>query len=200
MNSGRSATESLEHLSLLLRKLDPDDRAAAAQLYEALRRRLILYFRLRRPHEAEELADAVLDRVARRLAEGVEIDSVASYSAGVAKWVLHERYASTRRQGRAWSDLEYGQQGQTSPIEVDDSAHARRVALKHCLDGISVVERQLILDYYGADGPARKRVRQSLAHRLSISLNALHNRALRLRKQLERCVAAKFRGMAPREI
>jgi DNA-directed RNA polymerase specialized sigma24 family protein len=197
VNSGRGPAESLEHLSLLLAKLDPHDGALAGQLYEALRRRLILYFRLRRPHEAEELADRVLDRVARRIAEGVEIDSVPSYSAGVARWLLHERYASTRREARAWADLEYAQQLQTPPIEADDSAPAHRAALRHCLDGIPVIERQLILDYYAADGPARKRVRQALAERLRISLNALHNRALRLRKQLERCVAAHFHGMTP---
>jgi DNA-directed RNA polymerase specialized sigma24 family protein len=197
VTSGPGTAASLEHLSLLLAKLDPHNEASAGQSYEALRRRLTLYFRLRLPHEAEELTDRVLDRVARRIADGVEIDSVSSYSAGVAKWVLRERYASTRREERAWADLGYAQQVQTgAPIETDDSAQAARTALRQCLDGMLAIERRLILEYYGADGPARKRARQGLAQRLSISINALHNRALRLRKQLERCVAARCGGIA----
>lgn len=179
----------LEHLSLLLAKLDPVDSVAAGQSYEALRGRLILYFRLRRPQEAEDLADRVLDRVARRIAEGVNIESVSSFAAGVAKFVLQEHYASTLREERAWNDLDYSKRIEAMP--PDEVTEARAAALAACLESLTASERNLILNYYGADGLKRMRERQSIARRLRISLNALHNRALRLRKQLEQCVESR---------
>src|SRR5271154_647155 len=85
-----------EHLSRLLAKLNPDPERAG-MTYEELRRRLILFFRLKRPHEAEDLADQVLDRVARRLSEGVEMERIEFYSLGVARFVLRERDTATLR-------------------------------------------------------------------------------------------------------
>jgi DNA-directed RNA polymerase specialized sigma24 family protein len=189
---------TIEHLSLLLTKLDPHDAPAAARAYEELRRRLILYFRLRRPHEAEDLADSVLDRVARRLADGVVIETVESYAVGAARFVLQERYAATQREQRVHQQIGYTYQVEGYPsgilAAIEAGPDVRLAALKNCLSGLESAERGMILEYYGADGSQRMRTRQSLAQKLSLSLNALHNRALRLRKQLERCVESHSQG------
>jgi len=66
-------------------------------------------------------------------------------------------------------------------------------ALDGCLDQLGARARVLILDYYGADGAQRIRARQKLAGELGSSLNALRNRALRLRETLERCVRERLK-------
>jgi DNA-directed RNA polymerase specialized sigma24 family protein len=186
----------IEHLSGLLAKLDQDpDKAGRA--YEELRRRLILFFRIRRPQEAEDLADTVLDRVARRLADGIEIEKIEFYSVGVARFVLRERFAATEREERAREDLAYAQQMQSAAPLPDPSSEARLRALADCLKNLEGAERAMILRYYAADGPQRMRMRYGLAQQMRVSLNALHNRALRLRKQLEHCVESRMtRGTA----
>lgn len=191
LNGEKRLAPGIDNLPHLLARLD-EDPDTAGRVYEDLRRRLILFFRLRRPQEAEDLADTVLDRVARRLAEGVAIAKVEFYIVGVARFVLRERFAATQRENRAQQDLLYVRQMQATAPALDTTPEASILALGNCLKKLEEAERSMILAYYGADGPKRMRARQALAQNLQISLNALHNRALRLRKQLERCVATQM--------
>jgi RNA polymerase sigma factor (sigma-70 family) len=165
--------------------LDPDERRAGV-LYEEIRYRLILFFRLHRPIEAEDLADEVLDRVARKLSEGTAIERIEFYAVGVARYVLRERYAATLREQQAQNQIAYlrQSQGMSEDLSVEDTSEA----LTKCLQRLADADRAMILTYYGADGAVRIKTRQQLAQQIGISLNALHNRALRLRKQLEQCV------------
>src|SRR6185295_16069629 len=90
-SAGRSRWElSRDALDHLLQKLDPD-RDAAGRAYEALRRRLIDLFAWEHGEAPEELADEALNRLARRLSEGVAIDDgIARYAFGIARLLLHE--------------------------------------------------------------------------------------------------------------
>jgi len=168
----------------LLARLAADGGDAAA--YESLRRRLILFFRLHVPAEADDLADVVLDRLARRIHEGIDVASVPSYALGIARMVLHEARARASRRHLA----------ETDPTLVpDEHAADEALALEHvlaalraCLDAAGATSRRLILAYYGGDGAVRIATRKRLADECAISLNALRNRALRLRDALEECV------------
>jgi DNA-directed RNA polymerase specialized sigma24 family protein len=174
-------------LGALLARLAADGDEGVA--YETLRRRVIRFFGVYVPADADELADVVLDRVARRIDEGVEVASVLSYTLGVARVVLHEARARAARRRAAEAD--------PTLLAADDGDEAREVevalaALSHCLDAAGRDARALILDYYGADGASRIALRQRLAGERGISLNALRNRALRLRAALEDCVRARL--------
>lgn len=182
----------IENVPLLLASLHAD-RQHAGVLYEEIRCRLILFFRLNRPQEAEDLADEVLDRVARRLSEGTVIDRIDFYTVGVARFVLRERQVATQREQHAQRQIAYLQQSQST--EERSSPERSSEALTKCLERLLHQDHTMILKYYGADGALRIRVRQELAEELGISLNALHNRALRLRKQLEQCVEAGLKKM-----
>lgn len=171
----------------LLARLDADQQRAGV-MYEELRRRLILFFRLHHPRYAEDLADEVLDRVARKLAEGAEIDRIDFYMIGVARFVLRERLAAAQREQRAQEEIVYLRQS-SSTNDPDPELYS--AALTRCLQRLGTSDRVMILRYYGEDGSTRIRARQGLAEQLGINLNALHNRALRLRKQLEKCVSAR---------
>jgi DNA-directed RNA polymerase specialized sigma24 family protein len=168
----------------LLARLSSD--GGDAQAYEALRRRLIQYFRLHAPADADDLADVVLDRLARRIHEGIDVASVPSYALGIARMVLHEARAKSARRHLAEADPTLAPDEDAS----DDARDLESVlaALRACLDAAGTTARRLILTYYGGDGAVRIAMRKRLAEEHGISLNALRNRALRLRDALEECV------------
>lgn len=176
--------------ALLARLAGDGDEGVA---YETLRRRLIRFFDVYMPADADELADVALDRVARRIHEGVDVASILSYTLGVARMVLHEARARAARRRIVEADP-------TLVPEEDDGARGIEIALRalsHCLDAAGGDARALILEYYGADGASRIALRQRLAGERGISLNALRNRALRLREALEDCVRKRLGAPDP---
>jgi hypothetical protein len=100
--------------------------------------------------------------------------------------VLHEARAKSARRHLAEMDPTL------APDEdsADDARDLESVlaALRACLDAAGTTARSLILAYYGGDGAVRIATRKRLADEHRISLNALRNRALRLRDALEGCV------------
>ena len=188
-----AAPQAVPFEALLQRLRDEGD---AGRAYEALRRRLIQFHRLHAPAEATDLADITLDRLARKIHEGVDVVSVPLYALGIARMVLHEACASGTRRRIAEADP-------TLVPDSEDDAEATAAneivmaALSACLGVQGAAARALILAYYGADGAGRIAVRQHLASEAHISLNALRNRALRLREALERCVRARLGWPGP---
>src|SRR5215468_8955650 len=73
----------------LLECLDAD-RQRAAERYEQLHRKLEKFFENHRSAAAEELADETINRVTRKLEEGLEIQNLSSYCIGVARMLLKE--------------------------------------------------------------------------------------------------------------
>src|SRR5918912_468429 len=80
-----------EAFDRLLAWLDPDQ-ARAGQKYEEIRRSLVKFFEFRGCLTPDEQADETIDRVARRISEGVEVltDNQFLYFYGVALRVLQE--------------------------------------------------------------------------------------------------------------
>jgi DNA-directed RNA polymerase specialized sigma24 family protein len=60
--------------------------------------------------------------------------------------------------------------------------------LTGCLSQVTPNNRNLILRYYQGERQNRIQNRQTMAKEFGIPLNALRNRALRLRAKLEECV------------
>ena len=67
-------------------------------------------------------------------------------------------------------------------------AEALESALEQCLEKLPRERRILIEKYYAAGASKRARLRQDLADELGLQMNALRNRALRARQQLEACM------------
>jgi DNA-directed RNA polymerase specialized sigma24 family protein len=159
--------------------------------YETLRQRLIRFFRLHFPAHADELADRCLDRLGRKLLEGTAVLSLNAYTLAIARMVLHEWRAQVSR-GRAHADDPTALPDPTDPARPDDTDDTDddtlMAALSRCLEKAGVENRALILAYYSAEGAARIAMRKRLAEQHGSSLNALRNRALRLRSMLEDCI------------
>jgi DNA-directed RNA polymerase specialized sigma24 family protein len=189
-------TRASAAFAALLRRLRGDDDAGVA--YERLRSRLIRYFRLHVPAEADELADVAIDRLARRVDEGVEVANVPLYALGIARLVLLEARARYARRQLAESDPT-GWPDDEDPDTAESHALDERAAtaLVACLDEAGEAARSMIVDYYAADGGERIRVRKRLADELGVSINALRNRALRLREALEACMRKRLLRTTP---
>lgn len=197
------ARESVEAeaFRLLMARLGRDG-GSADQQYESLRRRVITFFRLYVPIEAETLADRVLDRVARKLLDATQIENVSQFTLGVSRMILMESISQRSREQRALERVAVSIDPPTTPsdlgdLEEDETLLALRVRrLRGCLARLGEGATQVILTYYAAEGSARIATRQRLAEDLGLSLNALRNRAQRLRGMLERCLAAYPSGNA----
>jgi DNA-directed RNA polymerase specialized sigma24 family protein len=169
----------------LLCRLDAD-RDHAGEKYEALRRKLIAFFRWNDCFAGENLADETFDRVAGRLGRG-EVHDVVPFVWGVAKNIVRE----TRRRPQfvAIDALPPGKEPRTEPVELqllDEREQAARLGcLRRCIEGLSDADRELFLgyEYYAARG----RKTQQLAERLRLRVGTLQTRAHRIKRRLEDC-------------
>ena len=91
---------SANAFQILLSRLRQEG-GGAEERYESLRRRLIVFFRLYVPADAEALTVRALDRVARKLMEGTEIANLLQFTLGVSRMILVECRSQRSRELRA---------------------------------------------------------------------------------------------------
>jgi DNA-directed RNA polymerase specialized sigma24 family protein len=168
---------SQEALDTLLDWLNPD-RDQAGLKYEEIRRRLVTIFTGRGWHDAEDLADETINRVASLLPERKDKYSgdPALFFYSVANNVHRERWRKRLRQ--------------PLPLVNNDSddREERFRCLEECLAVLTPENRELVLEYYQEDKQAKIDRRKLLAERLGIAPNALRIRACRIRAALEKCL------------
>jgi len=130
---------------------------------------------------ATELADQTLDRVARKIEEGVRIaqGSMGAYVRGVARMVFYE---STRDRT---DQLDSAETLVEQPAEDVEPALS---CLDECLSTLHHDDRKLVLRYY--ETGKRADVRRQLATETGLSMTALRLRTHRLRQRLEQCVVS----------
>lgn len=177
----------------LLAAFDPADRERAGHRYELVRRKLLIFFAARRcSGPAEDFADETLDRAARRIAEGVDLDpSPESFILGVARNVLREQWKKVvvMRTPEDW-DRVAAPQPEQQPDE--DGAAA---CLEQCLAKLAPQSRQWIERFYEhSSGGEKIASRKRLAAELGIDTNALRVRMHRIRAVLEKCIRACLAG------
>jgi hypothetical protein len=193
-----SAGEINEHadrrtdLNRLLIRLDSEP-AGAWEKYRGLRCRLVKFFEWNQCAFPEELADQVLDRVARKPPDE-EIRDVTEFAIGVARNIRLESYKKGQRETHI-EDRPGGQESLADPRDheqeiVAELDHQSRLAcLRECLGNLRPADRALALDYYSAHEEKQKIHRQKLAKAAGITMVALRVRANRLREKLELCVS-----------
>lgn len=174
-----------EGFEALLAQLDPD-REKAGERYETIRRRLVRLFDWRGCDRAEDLADETFNRVARRMAEGVELKSSDPYGyfCGVAHLVYKEVLRRSSREHRA---LESGEWPPPIYVPEEEEPSDRRLeCLRQCLAKVPQDQRDLLLRYHQGENNIRNR--KALASELGAPLNALRIRVHRTRRKVEACV------------
>ena len=166
-----------------------NDREAAGAKYESLRARLVKFFEWRNCDAADELTDAVFDRVAKKISEGEQIQNVAAYAATVAQFVFKE---DCRKRERFFESIEENPSAEnliaaSDSSETDETSAARFDCLEKCLAEFSDENRRLVVAYYDTDERTMIATRRRLADSLEISLNTLRIRVCRLKAKLENC-------------
>jgi DNA-directed RNA polymerase specialized sigma24 family protein len=153
--------------------------------YEQLRAKLFFFFTRRSLQFPEDLADEVLDRLGRRLSEGLAISSVDAFALGVARHVVQEQSA-IRNQPQAVDPSFFDNIPAilTTPNEDERIAH-----LERCLRRLPSFEARLLKGYYSADGGSIT-ARRNMAERLGIPPGTLRQRAFLIRRRLLECVKA----------
>jgi len=185
-----AAALTSEAFTKLLARLDPD-RERAGEKYEDLRRTLIKFFEWRGAPFPEDHADETLNRVARKLDEGVEVKNVGGYCYEVARRVCLE----VRRGNDSRRDPLETDPHNTASADAADSALERELlldCLEECLSRLPDESRALIVEYYQNEKRNRIGRRKVLAEALGLRREALANRAQRLRDKLEQCVTRCF--------
>lgn len=188
LNTSSVGTWKLTELAFnkLLSSLSAD-REEAAKRYELLRRKLIRFCESNSGIPAEDGADEIINRVARKIDEGVAIANVFSYSYGVAKMVLKEFW----READKIRTLAQTLSATINPNEAfnqDEDVKLR--CFDSCLERLSKENQKLLLDYYQEERHAKIELRRKLAEQMKIPLNALRIRVHRIRRTLEECMKA----------
>jgi len=183
----------------LLIALDPD-RERASNKYTALHDRLVRFFQWNNIEDADRLADETLDRLARRIAadrnnpNGSATDAVKEpekFATGIARLLLHEYWRQQQRHEHALQAMK--QQDWTTGEVSGHETEVLAAVLDECLSTLPPVQRELIEKYYGTEGRNQIESRKQLASQHNISLNALRNRAMRIRADLEERAARALR-------
>lgn len=162
-------------LDALLQALAPE-RDLAGRNYEELRRRLINLFSWEQFEGADDLADEALNRLARKVMEGANIPNLDRFAFGIARLMMQEEGRKQRNRQAMLLEFRQGSGRSADFASLD--------AMDGCLAEMAQDRRELIERYYAED-------RSALARELGISVNALRNRALRIRDELFKCVTQK---------
>jgi DNA-directed RNA polymerase specialized sigma24 family protein len=176
-----------DQFEALLQQLAPD-RDHAGVRYEQLRKRLLTIFTYRGCANAEELVDATMDRVARKLLEiapGTVITDPGPYIVGVAWNIARESF---RQQRTVALPDRWDAAGPDTGEDAQDERDCEHDCLDRCLRHLRPDDRDLVLTYYEADKRAKIERRAQLARERDISPNALRLRVHRITAQLRECV------------
>ena len=173
-------------LNKLLSCFSPDRDEAAVQ-YDLAYRKVVRYFEWRSIEAAESCADETMDRVARRIVEGQQIDKLMAYIFAVAHHVLQEVNKHYDRGTVPLEDAPPSYLEQKAPEPVDPDV--RQICFDRCLEELGLESRDLILGYYEGEGREKIDNRNKLAQKLKIPLNALRIRVHRIKRTLEDCIA-----------
>jgi DNA-directed RNA polymerase specialized sigma24 family protein len=183
-----------EAFEKLLACLD-GDRSRAAERYENIRRKLVSFFRWRDCSRPEDFADRTIDRVARRIAEGTDLQGKDPYVYfhGVALNVLREHWRSPEPKFEVLEEGSPSQPISHTPAQSQDTGEwedgPRLDCLDRCLRDLSEESRNLLVQYHQKERRAKIDARREIAEKLRIPLNALRIRVHRLRAALRACVA-----------
>jgi len=160
------------------------DHERAGEEYERIRKKLIVYFEGRRCSPADEYADEVINRVARRLDEGEDVRDVNRYVFGVARLLRLEIVRQPQSEGENEGFLDR----LIAVPEPEIDSKDRLQFLERCLEELPPESKDMILEYY--QGEKREKIdnRGLLAKRYGLSANGLKVRVCRIRGKLEDCI------------
>jgi len=168
--------------SLLLAALGDHD----GSQYEKLRAKLIFFFSRRLMGFPEDLADEVLDRLAQRLAQGTEMNSVEAFALGIARFVVQEQHGRKVHVDGVDPDYFDNVPAPSATLNREEDI----VRMEECLKKLSRTESRLLRGYYLVAGRNLMDARKKLSATLGISATTLRQRVFLARQRLRDCMTA----------
>ena len=177
-----------DHFAALLGALGDTPQERGIQ-YETLRSKLIFFFARRLLQFPEDLADEVFDRLAHRIAEGVEVASPPAFALGIARYVAQEQSAKQPQSQIVdetfWNNV---------PAHLTTQSEEEEIArMERCMKKLPRSEATLLRSYYLAATENSMQIRRNLANDLGISANALRQRVFLARHSLRACMTSDER-------
>jgi DNA-directed RNA polymerase specialized sigma24 family protein len=170
------------------------NRDIAGQKYEIVRRKLSEFFEARGSDAPPDHADETINRVARRLLEGEQIQDLNSYFYGVARLVWLENLRARDKDPTPLELVPTPIAANTAELEVERQQREDRLScLETCLAQLSDTNRTLIIEYYQEEKGLKIEHRKQQAEKLNTTLNGLRLRASRIRSELTHCVDSCLR-------
>ena len=187
----------------LLGLLDAD-RERAGEKYELARRKLMAFFEARGSESPADHADETINRAARKVAEGEQVEDINRYFYGVARLLLLELARAREKGPLPLDSVAPPGAPPASEREERERERAERERRFECFEGclgkLPPESRSFIVSYYKEEKGEKIRWRRRQAGDLGVSLNALRLRASRIRSALERCMSECTGGGAPEEM
>ena len=186
--SKREWTLTSESFDRLLAAFDVD-RDVAGRKYEVIRSKLTEFFEARGTQAPADDVDEAINRVARRIEEGEQIQNLNAYFYGVARIVWLE-YLRARDKEAVPIDLVASPVAPNKvELELERQQREDRLGcLESCLSTLSSANQILIVEYYREEKGIKIEHRRQQAERLNTTLNGLRLRASRIRAELSECV------------
>lgn len=171
-----------------LRWLDGGTEDSDGRGYLEIRGRLVSYFDRKNCLDPDELADEVLNRVARRLEEEgyIESETPVKYCYIVARYVFLEYLRSPLAK-----TVQLNHSSESDATEKSDLEAIKEqmmMCLDICAEKLDTESRNMIFEYYVGSQRVKIDNRRRLADNIGITINALSIRAYRVRSKLESCV------------
>lgn len=173
----------------------------ASFIYEDIRNRLIRQFRANQSQFAEEQADEVFNRVARKVFEEgflLNKENPYPYFHTTARYILLEYQKKSRQKVLGIEDLSPAQEPYFNP-EVALEKYTERIekeiglqSLAECKQSLPEKDRELLEKYDAAKGKDKKQQRDLLADSLGKTKNALKISVNRIRNKLIECARKKI--------
>jgi DNA-directed RNA polymerase specialized sigma24 family protein len=178
-----------------------ENKEKASLIYEDIRKRLIRQFNANHSLIAEEQADEVFNRVARKISdEDFQLDSENPYPYfhQIARYILLEYQRQNRRKILALDDLTVAEEPSYNSVELMEKANEKfrtelgLNALRKCREHLSSQELTMLDEYNAALGKDKKHRHEQLAASLGKTQNALKISISRARTKLIECAKKKL--------
>jgi DNA-directed RNA polymerase specialized sigma24 family protein len=185
---------TVERLSVLLERMDPDVSEAGEKLLR-LHQRLSTLFQYKGCAFPDELADRAIDILATRLTN-TDVESVEAYLMAIAQNLVKKSWEKQKRLPLPLEVLGERAAPADDPLRVLEEEQTRGIraaCLEQCLSHLPGQARTFFLACHTGDKRQRIQSRTDWAQREGLSPVAVRVRLHRIRVALEKCVGGCLR-------
>lgn len=152
----------------------------AGKVYNKIFDRMLTYFRCNCCNHSQECATVVMNRIAKKIHEGVMIENEPiQYAIGFAKFVLREYQRWQRNPSEVYKSVI------PEPLDDDEEYHNKlKKCLDKCLRVLPLEKTFLLKDYLFANSKRKLEIAKSL----NITIESLRVKINRIKAELKGCI------------